>query len=373
MAVFNGERYVREAIGSVLAQSFADFEFLIVDDASTDRTPEILTAQERSDSRIRLLRNESNLGPYPSLNRALTAARGSVIARQDADDVSPPDRFAVQIAALDSSPDVCLVTGWVDHFGEQDGGTNTRVRPPSWQPRLEWELMFGNVIGAGGHVMFPRVLHGEPILYSTKRTLAEDYGLWCKLTGLGRIVCPTRVVYRYRQHALSISVCKKAEQDECAAAIRREYRSRCLRKDEHPESTEDLWGFWTSDSRSLAASLRASYAHFLGIRSDFLAYVERRYGLADKTRLEAELNRATADLLGYRLYRSARMLEMGTCLDLLAIPDTRREAAQLCGKAIGQAARSFRRKLVRTPPRPVSAARREAATARLAAKLSDGS
>jgi glycosyltransferase involved in cell wall biosynthesis len=350
MAVLNGERYVQEAIGSVLAQSVGDFEFLIVDDASTDRTPEILAAQARGDSRIRVLRNESTLGPYPSLNRALTAARGSVIARHDADDVSPPDRFAIQIAALDSGPDVSLVTGWVDCFGEQGGGR--RFLPPSWQPRLEWELMFNNVIGAGGHVMFPRALHGEPVLYSTKRTYAEDYELWCRLAGLGRIVCPARVIYRYRQHALSISARKKAEQDECVAAIRREYRSRYLRPDEHPETTEELWGFWISGSRPPAVSLRASYAHLLGIRSNFLAYVERRYGLQDRTRLEAELNRATADLLGYRLYRSARMLETRTCLDLLAITDTRREAAQVCGKAIGQAARSFRRKFRSALSRP---------------------
>jgi glycosyltransferase involved in cell wall biosynthesis len=346
MAVLNGERYVGEAIRSVLAQSVADFEFLIVDDASTDRTPEILAAHEYGDSRIRVLRNESNLGPYPSLNRALTAARGSVIARHDADDVSPPDRFAVQIAALDSGSDVSLVTGWVDHFGEQGGEMNRRIRPPSWQPRLEWELMFSNVIGAGGHVMFPRVLHGEPILYSTRQTLAEDYGLWCRLTGLGRIVCPARVVYLHRQHALSVSARKKTEQDKCAAAIRREYRSRYLRPDEHPDTTEELWEFWSSGSRPFAASLRASYARFLKVRSNFLAYVERRYGLPDRTQLEAELKKATADLLGYRLYRSARMLETRTCLDLLAITDTRREAAQVCGKAIGQAARSFRRKLL---------------------------
>jgi glycosyltransferase involved in cell wall biosynthesis len=345
MAVFNGERYLRESIASVLAQSVGDFEFLIVDDASNDGTSEILAAQAQGDARIRVLRNESNLGPYPSLNRALAAARGNIIARQDADDVSPPNRFAVQTAALDSHVDVSLVTGWVDHFSGQNGGTDKRVQPPAWQPRLEWELMFRNVIGAGGHAMFPRVLHGEPVFYSTKRTLAEDYALWCRLTGLGRVVCPARVVYRHRQHALSISVCKKTEQDDCAAAIRREYRAQFHRPEERPETAEELWEFWSFGNGPRAADLRASYAHFLEVRSNFLAYVELRYGLPERMRLEDDLKGATADLLGYRLYRSARMLETRAFLDLLAVTNTRREAAQVCGKAIGEAARSFRRKL----------------------------
>ena len=351
MAVYNQEPYVQEAIESVLAQSVADFEFLIVDAASTDRTPEILAAHERRDSRMRVLRNESNLGPYASVNRALAAACASVIARHDGDDVSPPDRFAVQIAALESGPDVSLVTGEVDVFGEQ-GETNTRIRPRSWQPRLEWELMFANVIGAGAHVMFPRILHGRPVFYSTTHRYAEDYGLWCKLTRLGRVLCPAHVVYRYRRHATSITERKKAEQDECAAAIRREYRSRYLRSQELPETAEELSGFWaTEGNRRLVVSLRAIDAQLEEIRSNFLASVERRYGLADRTRLEAELNEAMGDRLGYWLYRSSRMLEGRACLDLVALAHRRAAAVRICGKALGHAVRAFRRKLGTAPSR----------------------
>jgi glycosyl transferase family 2 len=346
MAVHNGEPHVGEAIESVLAQSVADFEFLIVDDASTDRTSEILAVHERRDSRMRVLRNESNLGPYPSLNRALRAACGRVIARHDADDVSPPDRFAVQMAALDSDPDVSLVTGEVDVFSDQ-GGARTRIQPPSWQPRLEWELMFGNVIGAGAHVIFRRVLDGQPVFYSTKHRYAEDYGLWCRLTRLGRVLCPAQVVYRYRRHASSITQRKKAEQDECAAAIRREYRSRYLRSEGPPGTAEELSRFWaTEGSHRLGVSLRAIDAQLAEIRSNFLASVERRYGLPDRTRLEVELNEAMDDRLGYWLYRSSRMLDGRTCLDLLTIARARGAAALVCGMALGRTAGAFRRKLV---------------------------
>ena len=90
MAVRDGERHVGEAIESVLSQSVSDFEFLIVDDASTDDTRRILASYEREDCRIRLLHNEQNLGPYPSANRALMQCRGMFVARHDADDISPP-------------------------------------------------------------------------------------------------------------------------------------------------------------------------------------------------------------------------------------------------------------------------------------------
>src|SRR4051812_31027037 len=96
MAVRNGERYLREAIDSVLGQSVADFECLIVDDASSDDTAAILAWYEKHDARVRVLRNAQQHGVPASVNRGLMQARGSFIARHDADDLSHRDRFAVQ-------------------------------------------------------------------------------------------------------------------------------------------------------------------------------------------------------------------------------------------------------------------------------------
>src|SRR5256885_15986113 len=146
-AMRNGQQYLREAVESVLAQSMGEFEFLIVDDASSDATPDILRDFQRRDCRIRLLRNDDRLGPYPSANRALRMARGRFIARHDGDDVSPPDRFAVQLEALESDEAVSLVTGSVEYFGATETGRSIIRRPPAWQPRLEWELFFDNAVG----------------------------------------------------------------------------------------------------------------------------------------------------------------------------------------------------------------------------------
>src|SRR5581483_7063205 len=122
LAVRDGEPYIGEAVQSVLDQTFTDFELLLVDDASTDGT--VAVVERLGDDRIRLLRNERNLGQVPSLNRGLREARGEIVARIDADDVSQPSRLERQLAVLDSDPHVGLVGSWltlVDERGRRVG------------------------------------------------------------------------------------------------------------------------------------------------------------------------------------------------------------------------------------------------------------
>jgi hypothetical protein len=318
MAVRNGEPYVREAIESVLAQSVTDFEFLIVDDASTDDTPRILSEYQRRDSRIRVLHNESHLGPYPSANRALVQARADHVARHDADDVSPPDRFAIQLQALDSGPDVVLVTGAVDFFGEEIRHLRKVSHPPSWQPRLEWELLFGNVVGAGAHVMFPRMFRGMPVLFAEEYFYAGDYRLWGRLSRMGRVVCPVKVVYHQRLHGSSISSLRRVEQEHYASMVRQELQSQYLRS-APPEAIVELSRFWIADgSRPLTASIRSIRSTLVELRANFLAYIEQRYGPTERARLEAEIDTTLSERLGYWLLRSIWFLDWRSCGDLLS-------------------------------------------------------
>ena len=97
MSVYNGEAFLNEAIQSILDQSFGNFEFLIVDDGSTDRTPSIIEAHAQRDSRIRPIIRE-NRGLVASLNQLLAEARTPIVARMDADDICLPDRFERQMA-----------------------------------------------------------------------------------------------------------------------------------------------------------------------------------------------------------------------------------------------------------------------------------
>lgn len=347
MAVRNGEPHLRDAIESVLAQSIADFEFLIVDDASTDQTPGILSEYQRRDSRIRVFHNDTNLGPYPSTNLALTHARGRCIARHDADDISTPERFAIQLDALDSAPETSLVTGMVEVFGPNRGRLKT-IGPPAWQPRLEWELLFGNVVGAGAHVMFPRVLRGTPVVFPATYRYAEDYGLWCSLSRLGRVVTPEQVVYRYRQHDLSITGRTKAEQSACVSKIRQAYQSQYLRSDVSEEASAELSRFWLADgNRSLVGNLRGVNLLLTELRANFLAYIEQRYGRSDRTTLESQLDEALAERLGYWLYRSVQFRDRTACGELLSIAGDRQEVVNVSGKAVRRAAGAVLRKIRR--------------------------
>src|SRR5690606_198612 len=106
MAVRNGERHLREAIDSILHQAYPDFELILIDDASTDRTADILASY--GDDRIRVLRNDRHLGLSASLNRGIREARGRYIARLDADDVAEPERFARQVDFLDRHGEVAV-------------------------------------------------------------------------------------------------------------------------------------------------------------------------------------------------------------------------------------------------------------------------
>ena len=110
MTVFNEERYLAPALDSVLNQTFGDFECIIYDDGSTDRTPEILAEYASRDSRIEVLTNTSNEGVTRNLNKGLKRVRGEYIARMDGDDVSMPERFGQQVSFLDSHPDY-VITG----------------------------------------------------------------------------------------------------------------------------------------------------------------------------------------------------------------------------------------------------------------------
>jgi hypothetical protein len=335
MAVRNGEPYIRESVESVLAQSVPDFEFLIVDDASTDNTAAILSEYQRRDSRVRVWHNDRQLGPYPSVNRALINARSDTIARQDADDISPPQRFAIQLDALASFPDVALVTGTIDVFGSTHAKVNGLARSPSWQPRLEWELLFNNAVGAGAHVLFPRVIDGSPVLFPATHRYAEDYGLWCRLSRSGRVECPAEIVYRYRRHDRSISSQQKAEQAECALQIRRDYQSQYLPAAKSLEMTAEASRFWTAGGdRPLSEDVASIDSMLTELRSGFLTYVEQRYGRPVSRTLEADLSEALDERITYWLRRSARFLDRKAVVNLLALAKSRRNSVGVVAGAI---------------------------------------
>lgn len=154
MAVFNGEKYLRAAIGSILHQTMGDFEFIIVDDGSSDRSRAIACSYH--DARIRIIENDRNIGLAASLNRGIDAAHGAFIARMDCDDVSYPERLAQQLEALQNDPELDVVAARAITIDEDDQVTGLFpyaiahneicARPwkgfylphPTWMGRIEW-------------------------------------------------------------------------------------------------------------------------------------------------------------------------------------------------------------------------------------------
>ena len=120
LPVYNGGPFLPRVLASLLAQTWRDFEVLVIDDGSSDGSAEIAAAHARSDPRVRVLRNERNLGLARTLNRGLDEARSPLVARQDVDDLSHPERLARQVAFLEAHAEVALVgaQGWeIDRDG----------------------------------------------------------------------------------------------------------------------------------------------------------------------------------------------------------------------------------------------------------------
>jgi glycosyltransferase involved in cell wall biosynthesis len=175
MSVYNGEKYLREAIDSILKQTFTDFEFLIIDDTSTDRTSEIL--QSYNDPRIKIIRNSENLGLTKSLNIGLGLAEGEYIARMDADDVSLPDRFIEEVRYLDDHPDVALV-GTGREVIDEEGIFIETIIPPNI---VSVESLLKKNPFQHSSVMFRKDLIVKVGGYCTLMQCCQDYYLWLKL------------------------------------------------------------------------------------------------------------------------------------------------------------------------------------------------
>src|SRR5580698_539934 len=107
MAVFNGEKYLKESITSILTQTFTDFEFLIVNDGSTDKSVEIIN--EFKDNRIRLVNNSLNAGVAKALNKSFALIQGDYVARMDCDDICLPERLEKEVAILNNNPEIAVV------------------------------------------------------------------------------------------------------------------------------------------------------------------------------------------------------------------------------------------------------------------------
>jgi hypothetical protein len=202
MAAYNEERFLAAAIESILAQTFGDFEFHVVDDGSTDATSSILAHYAHLDRRIIVHTHPRNMGLPTSLNLACRAASTDIIARMDADDISLPERFARQFTFLKTHPDIGVLGTRVQVITEDD------QRGPVWPVPAQvgltaWTLLFTCII-AHPSVMLRRPLL-EQIGYYPMAVPVEDYTVWMQLIRRTRMTNLDEVLVYYRDVSTSLS------------------------------------------------------------------------------------------------------------------------------------------------------------------------
>jgi glycosyltransferase involved in cell wall biosynthesis len=216
MAVYNGERYLREAIDSILAQTLADFELIVVDDASTDATPRILDCYR--DPRLLRLRNGRNLGAAASLNRGLAQARGEFVARLDADDFAYPERLARQVAYLDHHPQVGLLGTWFEHM-DPEGTVRERVTRPITDTGIRWFQLFHCAFCHSSVMLRRDLLERTGQRYNETLRSGIDFDLWVRLQAWTRMAMLPEYLVRYRLHGDSITFTRLGEQVRHALLI----------------------------------------------------------------------------------------------------------------------------------------------------------
>lgn len=176
MSVYNAEKYLAEAVDSILSQTFTDFELILIDDKSTDGSGKILAQYAQADPRVVILKNAENMGLTKSLNRGLAVAKGEYIARMDADDISVPDRFAKQVAFLDENPDYSFVScigRYIDENGKEE---QLRLFPETNEEIYAMMLKVDAVMHPG--VMFRRADIAKIGNYCEDFRVVQDYDLW---------------------------------------------------------------------------------------------------------------------------------------------------------------------------------------------------
>lgn len=225
MSCHNRADYISESIDSILNQTYKDFEFIILDNASTDGTSDIVRKYAENDNRIVYIRNEEDQGLINNLNTGLSMARGKYIARMDDDDISLPTRFEKQVEYMDSHEDVVVCGTFIKTFGEN-------ITTDSWIDECEPDniailMNFYNPMCHPTVIMRNSFFKSNDIKYSVKAVYAEEYDLWKQvLLKDGKIANIPEILLNYRIHNSRMSVEKQIEQNNTAASIKRELLSR---------------------------------------------------------------------------------------------------------------------------------------------------
>ncbi|MCE3259890.1 MAG: glycosyltransferase [Bacteroidetes bacterium] len=195
LPVYNAEKYIAEAITSILSQTFSNFELIVVNDGSNDRSEEIILSFK--DDRIVYLR-QKNAGLAATLNKGISLANGEYIARQDNDDISLPERLEKQLNFLEEHKEVSLLGTWAEIIDEQGRSTGRFHRHHASDSYLKFFLLFDNPF-VHSSVMFRKESVKQIGAYNVSPELFEDYNLWSRLARVSRVANLQLPLLKYRE------------------------------------------------------------------------------------------------------------------------------------------------------------------------------
>lgn len=232
MPTYNVAPYVKEAIASVLRQTYRDFELLVIDDCSTDNTVSLVHSID--DPRIRIVQNEKNLGLAENLNRGLSHITTEYVARMDGDDIAEPFWLEREVTILDSHPEIGICGGGFERFGT----VKSLVRFPERHEDCMANMLFECSVIVPTFRM--SLYRDQGLRYSTYAFPAEDYRFWAEGLRVTRIYNIQETLFHYRMHPTQICTARREDQQKKVAATRR-YMLEWL----NPDFTEEEMQYYT--------------------------------------------------------------------------------------------------------------------------------
>jgi glycosyltransferase involved in cell wall biosynthesis len=213
--IYNREKYLGIAIGSILSQTFSDFELLVIDDGSTDRSTDVVRCF--SDARIRLVCNNTNLGVSKARNKGIQLARGQYLAFLDSDDWACPKRLAKQTAFLDNHPDYAAVGSWIEWMSEE-GEPSGRIKrkPTSPEEVAAWRLFQQGIENSAS---MARIAVLREYRHREEFDGCEDFDFWARIAANHKLATLPEVLVRRRMHAGQLTQEKAARIQERRLAI----------------------------------------------------------------------------------------------------------------------------------------------------------
>jgi glycosyltransferase involved in cell wall biosynthesis len=192
MCVYNGQKDLKEAIDSILNQNYTNFEFIIVNDCSTDNSAAIINSY--TDNRIKLFTNETNLGLAASLNVGLQAAQGEYIVRMDSDDISLPHRLQTQVDYMNAHTNIGVCGSWIKVFGD----ANYCWKPKANAEYLRCKLLFNTPLPHPTWIIRHSLIKQHNLYYSQTMRRAQDYDFLVRMSAVSQLGCIQQCLLNYR-------------------------------------------------------------------------------------------------------------------------------------------------------------------------------